>query len=615
MESPVQHRLDRLVAAHPAGDDGAGALAVAVATVGGDHYTAGPLEPVALASLAAPVVHALAVEDLGPERVGEAVATVPRADEAHRLELEPGTGRPLHALQNAGVVTLAGLVKGRGGRDRAARLLQLLAALIGRETTPTEAAVRAESRAQHHTRAAAWLLRSAGTLDADPEAVLEDVAALRAAPVTVADLALLAGTLAAHGVHPVTGERVLGQETVRAVLSVLDACGMDTLDGAWAFDVGQPGWASSRGGTVLVVVPGHMGIAVHSPREAEDDDVLPRAALQTLRTLVREFELHPSQAAGSPRAAFRSHYRVDQAPSGSVRSARVLEALAAHGDHAHVIELGGHVGFSQVDALAHVLRTLPESLETLVLDIRSVSSVSHAARVIVAQWFAGALADGLDVLLVDRDSAAVEALLAAAREAGVDLPDPCTDDDETRPGCSGAAFQFFDSRSRAAQWAEQRLLARHAPELLPDSAEEAAMAPLLQHLSEEDARTLESMMDERVYEDGQIIRRAGQPFGGIYVITSGRVELTGQGTGGRRVRRTVLTPGMTFGEMALGQPGRQPSTVRARGRVTTRVLTAQVMYALQEASPRLAMVLWEALARDAFTALGQLIRETGALQD
>ena len=115
--------------------------------------------------------------------------------------------------------------------------------------------------------------------------------------------------------------------------------------------------------------------------------------------------------------------------------------------------------------------------------------------------------------------------------------------------------------------------------------------------------------------DGQIIRRAGQPVGGIYVIVSGTVELSGQGTGSRRVRRTLLTPGMTFGEMALGQPGRQPSTVRARGPVTTRVLTAQVMVALQEGFPQLALALWEALARDAFTALSQLIRETGALQD
>ena len=59
----------------------------------------------------------------------------------------------------------------------------------------------------------------------------------------------------------------------------------------------------------------------------------------------------------------------------------------------------------------------------------------------------------------------------------------------------------------------------------------------------------------------------------------------------------------------------EPSTVRARGPVTARVLTAQVMVALQEGFPQLALALWEALARDAFTALGQLIRETGALQD
>ena len=176
-------------------------------------------------------------------------------------------------------------------------------------------------------------------------------------------------------------------------------------------------------------------------------------------------------------------------------------------------------------------------------------------------------------------------------------------------------FVFFTSRSQAMQWCEQRLLARHEPQLLPKTEEEAAYSPLLQHLSQEDARLVESMMDTRRYEDGQIIRRAGQPFGGIYVITSGQVELTGQATGGRRMRRNLLTPGMIFGEMALGQPGRQPGTVRARGPVTTRVLTAQVMYALEEATPQLAMKVWEALARDAFTALQQLIRETGALQD
>ncbi|MHD0175245.1 glutaminase, partial [Corynebacterium diphtheriae] len=74
-----------------------------------------------------------------------------------------------------------------------------------------------ENRAQHHTRSAAWLMKSLDTLDADPETLLEDIATVRAAAVTVEDLALLAGTLAHGGVHPVTGDRVLSEETVRGV--------------------------------------------------------------------------------------------------------------------------------------------------------------------------------------------------------------------------------------------------------------------------------------------------------------------------------------------------------------------------------------------------------------
>ena len=615
MTTPVQEHLDRLTSAHAGEGAEPDGLGVALVMVDGHRYVSGAQVSVPLAALASPVFHAQALEDLGAVRLGERVGAVPVRDLTTRVEVDPVTGLPHNPLQNAGVVATAALVKGRGGRDRTGRMMQLLSALMGRDVAVTDAAVRAENRAQHHTRSAAWLLKSLDALDAEPEALLEDIATVRAAPVTVADLALLAGTLAHGGVHPVSGDRVLTEETVRGVLSVMDSCGMDTRDARWAYDVGQPGWASTRGGTVLVVVPGHLGLALQS--SGSDENGLGSAALAALRTLVEDFELHPSVVTGSPRAALRTHYRIDQTPSGTVRSAAVLEALARHAETVHVLELGGHVGFSQVDAIARVSRELPAELETLVVDMRSVSSISRPARLLVARWFARALGNGLDVVVVDRDTAEMKELMAVVEESvEVDLPEPLQDEAEgVDPTVEGARFVFFDSRSRAAQWAEQRLLSRHAPELLPRDAQEAAVAPLLQHLSADDARLLESMMDERVYTDGQIIRRAGQPFGGLYVIVSGTVELSGQGTGNRRVRRTLLTPGMTFGEMALGQSGRQPSTVRARGPVTARVLTAQVMVALQEGFPQLALALWEALARDAYTALSQLIRETGALQD
>ena len=209
MMTPVQDHLDRLTSAHPGDAESEGGLGVALVMVDGHRYVSGSRATVPLAALASPLVHALALEDLGVARVGERVGAIPDVESEYRVDLEPGTGRALNPLQNAGVVATAALVKGRGGRDRAARLLQLVSSLLGREVSVTDSAVKAENRAQQHTRAAAWLLKSAEVLDMDAEALLEDIATVRAVPVTVEDLALLAGTLAHGGVHPVSGERLL----------------------------------------------------------------------------------------------------------------------------------------------------------------------------------------------------------------------------------------------------------------------------------------------------------------------------------------------------------------------------------------------------------------------
>lgn len=612
--TPVQHHLDLLAAAPAADEDGTG-LGIAMTLVDGHGYRAGSDAEVSLGALAAPLVYAMAVEDHGVEKVLERIGTEPAADPLHRIEVEPETYRAYNGLTDTGVVAAAALVKGRGGRDRAGRFLQLASTLLGREVTVTDTAARVEDKANRRTRAAAWFMKSIEAIDADPTVILGDVSRLRAVQVDVQELSVIAAVFAHGGVHPLSGERVFSPETVQAVVSLMSSCGLVTRDPLWALTVGQPGWASRRGGTIMVVVPGHMGLALQA--HGLDEHGLSAEGVKALRRLVEAFEIHPSVVAGSPRSALRSHYRVDQAPSGTARTAEVMQAFERHGDCVHLMELGGHVGFSQVEALVHVVSAMPEQLQTLAVDVRSVSSVSPAARRLVAQWAAHTLREGLDIVITDRDETLLDQVRATAAEEGIELPEPLRESEAFLPDVPSdcAQFVFFTSRSQAMQWCEQRLLARHEPQLLPKTEEEAAVSPLLQHLSPDDARLVESMMDTRRFADGQIIRRAGQPFGGIYVITSGQVELTGQATGGRRMRRMLLTPGMIFGEMALGQPGRQPGTVRARGAVTTRVLTAQVMYALEEAAPQLAMKLWEALARDAFTALQQLIRETGALQD
>ena len=74
--------------------------------------------------------------------------------------------------------------------------------------------------------------------------------------VTARDLAVMAATLANGGINPVTGERALGTDHVRDVLSVMTTCGMYDFAGGWQFsDVGLPA-KSGVGGGIMAVQPG-----------------------------------------------------------------------------------------------------------------------------------------------------------------------------------------------------------------------------------------------------------------------------------------------------------------------------------------------------------------------
>eukprot|EP00762_Andalucia_godoyi_P007110 ANDGO_01857.mRNA.1 Putative glutaminase 3 len=79
-----------------------------------------------------------------------------------------------------------------------------------------------------------------------------------------ASMSLIAATLASGGVCPLTGERIFSSSTVRSCLSIMSSCGMYDYSGEWAFLVGLPAVAGASG-SVMLIVPGVMGIALYSP--------------------------------------------------------------------------------------------------------------------------------------------------------------------------------------------------------------------------------------------------------------------------------------------------------------------------------------------------------------
>jgi glutaminase len=75
----------------------------------------------------------------------------------------------------------------------------------------------------------------------------------------------MGATLAAGGVQPVTGERILKQETARTVLATMTIAGMYEDSGLWWTRVGPPA-KSGVSGAILAIAPGWGAVVAYSPR-------------------------------------------------------------------------------------------------------------------------------------------------------------------------------------------------------------------------------------------------------------------------------------------------------------------------------------------------------------
>ena len=557
---------------------------IALATADGFVYEVGDTrEEFSIQSISKPFTYGLALSDLGMDAVDAKVDVEPSGDSFNEISLAEGTGRPANAMINAGALTATSLVKGSGGRSRFKRILDLHSAFAGRSLSVSERIFASELKSGHRNTALAYLLRSFDIIESDPGPVIEDYFRQCSVLVNTRDLALMAATLANSGRHPLSGEEVLDLESVERVLSVMTTCGMYDDAGSWISSVGMPAKSGVAGG-VLAVLPGQVGLAVYSPPlDSHGNSVRGVAVSQRLS---RELGLHFVRAARTGRSAIRAIYDITSTPSGIRRTDEAADILAGHGHRVQVIELNGDLLFAGAESMVRALSELSDDVETVVADLRSVDEVSDVAIRLIAEAEDMLRRNGRELALVDIDGSVTAALQQAGRKT-----------------------VSFTTRSAAIEWCENKLLEGYGTELvLPDTIDPAD-SPALSPLDPEDAQLLQQLMEDRTYDDGDVVRRVGQRFGGVFFIRSGHITTSMPGPDGGRVKLATLGPGMTFGEMAMGEDKRQETTVKASGPVEVKVLTADAIEKLEAEMPVLTMNLWKALTQDAYTRVEQYLRE------
>jgi glutaminase len=216
-------------------------------------------------SVAKPFVFALVCAAFGPEdmrrRVGVNATGLPFNS---LTAIEHGDEGRTNPMVNPGAIATTSLVPGATSDERWGFIVDGLSRFAGRQLSLDEEVYRSASETNYINRSIANLLESRGALSGDSADAVDLYTRQSALAVTARDLATMGATLALGGVNPLTGVRVVQEETCRHVLAVMTTAGLYENSGDWLYDVGLPG-KSGIGGGIITVAPGKGGLATFAP--------------------------------------------------------------------------------------------------------------------------------------------------------------------------------------------------------------------------------------------------------------------------------------------------------------------------------------------------------------
>jgi glutaminase len=209
---------------------------------------------------------ALAMEELGPERVFERIGSEPTGRVFNSVsavvEMPTHTGNP---LVNAGAIATTSLISGKNADEKWNKILAFYSKAAGEKLSLIDEVYKSEAATNTGNKALSMLLAKYERIYADPFESVDIYTKQCSVGVNVVQLARMGATLANNGVNPLTGEQVIKAENIPYILSAMVMAGLYDGSGGWAWKVGLPA-KSGVGGGIVAVVPGKGAIAVFSPR-------------------------------------------------------------------------------------------------------------------------------------------------------------------------------------------------------------------------------------------------------------------------------------------------------------------------------------------------------------
>lgn len=178
------------------------------------------------------------------------------------LKLDTRSHLPYNPMINAGAIQVVSLLADEFSFED---LLQFSRELcMDPDIYLDEAIYHSERDTGDRNRAIAYLLKSKGVIQADPDRTIDLYFKLCSLSVTARSLAGLGIILANGGNNPFTHERWLAPVYVRTLKSIMFTCGEYDFSGEFGVKVGIPA-KSGVGGGLVCAVKGPYGIGLYGP--------------------------------------------------------------------------------------------------------------------------------------------------------------------------------------------------------------------------------------------------------------------------------------------------------------------------------------------------------------
>lgn len=178
------------------------------------------------------------------------------------LKLDTVSNLPFNPFINAGAIQVVSLLQNEFDFDYMLDFTRKFC--IDDEITLNRAVYESEAATGDRNRAIAYLLKSKGVLQGDPEKTTDLYFKMCSLNVTARSLAGMGMVLANDGLNPITGQHFIHPGYVRTIKSVMFTCGMYDSSGEFGVKVGMPA-KSGVGGGIVCATKSRIGIGMYGP--------------------------------------------------------------------------------------------------------------------------------------------------------------------------------------------------------------------------------------------------------------------------------------------------------------------------------------------------------------